>query len=88
MYFLKGQEMYANDVLNQRGHIFLNEIYRALGFDDTQAGAVLGWVKGQGDDYVDFGLCNQSRGRRFVNGTDQSILLTFNHDGVIWDKIS
>jgi hypothetical protein len=58
-----------------------------LGIERSRAGAVVGWVIGkEGDNYVDFGLfdCDSSR---FVNGWERSILLDFNVDGVIWDKI-
>lgn len=89
MMFLRAQQNIANDILHTRGHIFLNEVYDMLGFPHTQAGSVLGWVMGMGDDYVDFGLYDpeNENTRRFVNGTYDSILLDFNHDGVIFDKI-
>lgn len=86
---LKWQD-WANDLLNARGHLFLNEVYDMLGFKRSQAGAVVGWVKnGDGDNYVDFGIFNVNRpkARDFVNGYERSILLDFNVDGVIWDKI-
>lgn len=87
--FLKAQQEYANHILNVRGHIFLNEIYDMLGFDHSQAGAVVGWVKGMGDSYVDFGLSNIHKEgvRKFINGYDNIILLDFNVDGVILDKV-
>lgn len=87
--FLRGQQNILNDILQTRGHVFLNEVYDALGFNHTPQGAVLGWVKGMGDDYIDFGLYDQSKDpiRRFVNGQDNVVLLEFNHDGVIWDMI-
>lgn len=89
MMFLRAQQNIANDILQSRGHIFLNEVYEMLGFPHTQAGSVLGWVKGLGDNYVDFGLYDIERdeSRRFVNGESNIFLLDFNHDGVIWDKI-
>lgn len=89
MMFLRGQQNYLNDILHTRGHVFLNEVYDALGFPHTPQGAVLGWIEGEGDDCVDFGLYDQNKDtvRRFVNGTDNVILLEFNHDGVILNKI-
>lgn len=89
MMYLRGQQNILNDILQSRGHVFLNEVYDALGFEHTPQGAVLGWVKGMGDDYIDFGLYDQSKDpiRRFVNGQDNVVLLEFNHDGVIWDMI-
>lgn len=89
MYFLKSIENMFTDKLRTRGHVFLNEVYDALGFDHTQEGALIGWLLGAGDDYVDFGLYKTNEQcRRFVNGQDNIILLDFNHDGIIWDKIS
>lgn len=87
--FLKQQQQYANDLLQTRGHIFLNEVYDMLGLPRTSAGAVVGWVKGYGDDYVDFGMYDYTREvvRDFVNGYESVILLDFNVDGIIWDKI-
>lgn len=89
MMFLKSQEAIANNILHERGHIFLNEVYDMLGFERTSAGAVVGWVDGLGDNYVDFGLYNPDNicTRRFVNGLENVILLDFNVDGVIYDKI-
>lgn len=89
MMWLRGQQNILNDILHTRGHVFLNEVYDALGFPHTPQGAVLGWIDGEGDSYIDFGLYdpNKESVRRFVNGVDNVIMLEFNHDGVIWDKI-
>lgn len=84
--FLRAQQSMATDILNSRGHIFLNEVYDMLGLPHTQIGAVTGWVLGEGDDYVDFGLYEKDN-RRFINGNENVILLDFNVSGVIWDKI-
>lgn len=83
------QEMF-NNRLRSKGHVFLNEVYDALGFERTSAGAVVGWVwNGDGDNYIDFGIidCTKEANRRFVNGLENVILLDFNVDGVIYDKI-
>lgn len=91
MIFLRAQQEYANNMLQARGHVFLNEIYDALGMERTGAGAAVGWVHGKGgDDYIDFGIFDDhanERVRDFVNGREAAILLDFNVDGVIWDKI-
>lgn len=89
MMWLRGQQNILNDILHTRGHVFLNEVYDALGFPHTPQGAVLGWIDGEGDNCIDFGLYdpNKESVRRFVNGVDNVIMLEFNHDGVIWDKI-
>ena len=88
--FLRAQQNWANDLLQARGHVFLNEVYDMLGIPRTKAGAVVGWVIGhEGDNYIDFGLFDgeNSAARDFVNGRERSILLDFNVDGVIYDKI-
>jgi len=88
--FLKCQMSHANDLLRARGHVFLNEVYDMLGMKRTREGAVVGWVLGSGgDDYVDFGIFdpNNEGFRDFVNGWNDAVLLDFNVDGPIWDKI-
>ena len=89
MMFIKTQMAFANDLLNSRGHVFLNEVYDLLDFPRTKAGAVVGWVKGNGDDYADFLLysAGDPNRRAFVNGLTPSTLIDFNVDGVIYDKI-
>lgn len=88
--WLRANETAANDILNTRGHIFLNEVYDMIGLPHTPAGAVAGWIKGKGGDgYVDFGLYDPDNesAKRLVSGEDNIILLDFNVDGIIFDKI-
>lgn len=87
--FLKCQQNFANDLLKARGHLFLNEVYEMLGMKHTQPGSVVGWIMGNGDGYVDFGIFNPHSHdtRDFINGWADRVLLDFNVDGVIWDKI-
>jgi hypothetical protein len=90
--FLQCQQDWANDRLRARGHVFLNEVYDSLGIDRSKEGAVVGWrmtKDGIGDNFVDFGMYNadSERARAFVNGREGSILLDFNVDGTIFDKI-
>ncbi len=91
MLFLRNQQNFANDLLHSRGHVFLNEVYDCLGIPRSRAGAVVGWIMdGDGDNYITFGLdnINPSEGvRDFVNGYERSVLLDFNVDGIIYDKI-
>jgi hypothetical protein len=91
MMFLRQVQNYANDLLRMRGHVFLNEVFSELGLSHTRAGAVVGWRwnKDSGDDYIDFGIW-KGRGEEvkdFFNGREGAILLDFNVDGVIADKI-
>lgn len=89
MMWLRGQQGILNDILHTRGHVFLNEVFDALGFPHTPAGAVLGWVSDGDDGYIDFGLYDPKKEgvRRFVNGVDNVIMLEFNHDGNIIYRI-
>lgn len=88
--FLRAQQNYANDKLQAYGHLFLNDVYEALGLPHTKAGAICGWVVGpDSDNFVDFGIydIDSDKAREFVNGYERSILLDFNVDGIIYDKI-
>ena len=91
--FLRKQQDYANEVLKHQGYLFLNEVYDMLGIPRTQAGQVVGWIYDEnnptGDNYVDFGIydLHDQQKRDFVNGLEKNILLDFNVDGVIYDKI-
>lgn len=89
--FLKCQQNWLNDRLKAKGHVFLNEAYDALGLDRTKAGAVVGWVwQGDGDNYIDFGIFDEQmepQHLEFFSGRENAILLDFNVDGVIYDKI-
>lgn len=84
--FLKGMEKWATNRLRSRGHLFLNEIYDALGKERTKTGALCGWVlNGEGDDFVDFGLDNIPREWDWYE--EPNMWLTFNCQGAIYDKI-
>lgn len=87
--FVKTQQSYANDLLKARGHVFLNEVYDMLGIERSPEGQIVGWVQGNGDDYIDFGLFNadNEKAREFVNGIERSILLDFNVDGPVFELI-
>lgn len=91
--FLKTQQSYFNDLLRTRGHVFLNEVYDALGFDRTQAGQIVGWVYDEknptGDNFIDFGIydINDPQKVRFINGHERSILLDFNVDGNVYELL-
>lgn len=93
--FLIKQQAYANNVLQTRGYLFLNEVYDMLGIPRTKAGQIVGWVYNKdsedsdSDNYVDFGIYDDTEDdeakRRFINGYEKNILLDFNVDGNILD---
>ena len=88
--YIRCQQNFANDMLHARGHVFLNDVYDSLGIPRSSAGAVVGWVlSNDGDNFVDFGLFDPKNmaAREFVNGYESGILLDFNVDGTIFDKI-
>jgi hypothetical protein len=92
LFFLQSQQNYANDLLRSRGHVFLNEVYDMVGVPRSKAGAVVGWLlsaDGDTDNHISFGVFEgkTERQRDFVNGLEGAILLDFNVDGVIFDKI-
>lgn len=85
--FLMAVQASANSRLRSKGHLFLNEVYKDLGFEDTTAGALCGWVyNGNGDNYVDFGL-GLPGSSRFVNNIEPCVWLDFNVDGEIFRLI-
>lgn len=93
--FIKAQQNYANDRLNARGHLFLNEVYDMLGFPRTAEGAIVGWVVNEGgDNYVDFCAYKKHGSEEdinnlldFVDGDEPGMYLDFNVDGIIYDLI-
>jgi Family of unknown function (DUF6353) len=85
--FLQHQQNYANNLLSMRGHLFLNEVYDALDIERSTEGSVVGWIfNGEGDNYVDFGIFD-AYNSGFIQGHEPRILLDFNVDGIIYDKI-
>lgn len=91
--YLRKQQDWFNELLKSRGHVFLNEVYDALGFPRSKAGQAVGWIydekKPVGDNYIDFGIynINSEANRNFVNGYERSIWLDFNVDGPILELI-
>lgn len=94
--FLRSQQVFLNEKLRANGHLFLNEVYDALDLPRSQAGSQVGWIKdadakGEGDGYVSFvdPIINgeTQAARDFWNGLNREVLIDFNVDGVIWNKI-
>lgn len=90
--FLHANQTWATNRLNARGYLFLNEVYRQLGMEESRAGQCVGWVlsdDGTSDNFCDFGIFDGGSRelRAFVNGEEGSILLDFNVAGNILDRV-
>lgn len=87
--FLIQQQNWANEKLQRKGHLFLNEVYDMLGMNRTRIGNHAGWrydpKNPNIDSYVDFGIfdAHYPEKRRFINGDERTILVDFNCDGDI-----
>jgi hypothetical protein len=102
-FFIKSQEQYFNRQLQGKGHVFLNDVYVALGFEEVPYGQVVGWIlpedePGEWAGHIDFGLSGGEfeENMAMQNGVGQTLdgrsignaaLLDFNVDGVIYDLI-
>ena len=84
--FLKAQQAFANNKLQTRGHLFLNEVLDDLDLPRTPAGQIVGWTKDGPDGYVNFRIVEVERetedGRH-----EPALLLDFNVEGNIWEKM-
>lgn len=90
MFLLSVQEA-CNQKLRSNGKLFLNEVYDALGLPETKAGQVVGWIydpnNDTGDSFIQFLDINDPTKKLFLDGYEKSVLLDFNVDGCIWDKL-
>lgn len=84
--FLKAQQQYANDKLQARGHVYLNEVLDDLDLPRTPAGQIVGWTKDGPDGYINFRIIEVERetedGRH-----EPALLLDFNVEGNIWSQM-
>lgn len=84
--FLKAQQAFANDKLQTRGHLFLNEVLDDLDLPRTPAGQIVGWTKDGPDGYVNFRIVEVER--ETEDGRHEPVLLLdFNVEGNIWEKM-
>lgn len=93
-------EQAANKRLRTQGHLFLNDVLASLGTHGgvtlkTPEGQIVGWIYDPNDptrqNHVDFGVTNYVEGddalNSFISGGERSVMLRFNCDGPIIDKI-
>jgi hypothetical protein len=93
--FLTSQEAYINDVLILEGHVFLNEVYKRLGFPETPEGQLVGWVlrspeqmkREKRDGYISFGLNKWPANRETMRGENDAIWIDPNVDGIVFNLI-
>lgn len=93
-------EQAANKRLRSQGHLFLNDVLASIGTHGgvsmkTPEGQIVGWLYDPNDatkqNHVDFGVTNYVEGNdalnNFIDGHERSVMLRFNCDGPIIDKI-
>lgn len=90
--FVQCQETFAQQRLDHKGHVFLNEVLGDLNMPHTRAGAVLGWIQSEDSpNVVDFGIEDLQTGMAHVFGAGEdevdAVMLNFHGLQIIWDKI-
>jgi hypothetical protein len=86
--FVAQQQRYAQELLNRRGHLWLSEVYTALGFPESDISRVVGWKVRKNPDgsrdipFVDFGL-DKPHHDDWKYNQDKAIYLDFNCQGLI-----
>lgn len=86
--FLKQQQQFAQQLLNRRGHLWLSEVYSALGFPESDISRVTGWkVRNLPDGsrdipFVDFGL-DKPHPDDWKYTKEGAVYLDFNCQGLI-----
>lgn len=87
--FLILREEEANKRLRAKGYLFLNDVYEMIGFPETKAGHIMGWIYDKdnpiGDNQISFGMfdADKPHNHDFINGYEKCIWLDFNCDGDI-----
>lgn len=87
-FFFRSQQNYLNDMLHTKGFVTLNEAYTALGFKETKAGMVCGWLNNHddGDGYIELKVVETCIPNE--NGDYERVYaIDFNVDGCIYDKM-
>ena len=89
--FFKIMQSQANDMLKAYGHLTLNQVYNLLGFKDTKAGMVVGWIydpkNPTGDNFVELDykeVCIPNE----VGEYEWGYAIDFNVDGNIYNLMS
>lgn len=86
--FIHNQQRFANELLNRRGHLYLSEVYEALGFPESDISRIVGWKVKKNPDgsrdipFVDFGL-DKPHPDDWKYDRERAIYLDFNCQGLI-----
>lgn len=85
--FLMAAEDYLTRKLETQGYLFLSEVYNYLGYRETQASRVVGWIYDKdnpiGDNRVYLGFRDDDN---FMDCKSANVWLDFNVDGPILDR--
>lgn len=85
--YLKAQQALCQRKLETQGYLFLNDVYKLLGYREDLASRNVGWIFDEenpvGDNFVDFGF---SDSEEFINGMEPTVILDFNVDGPIMER--
>lgn len=86
---LRMEEEYVNHMLKSRGYMTVNDVYERIGLDPVPEGQIYGWVYEKPGDYISFGIdeINRETVQDFADGYITSLVLEFNVQGNILDKI-
>ncbi|MDR2395821.1 MAG: DUF6353 family protein [Endomicrobium sp.] len=86
--FLKAKEELFNFNLMKDKVVFLNDVYKELGFPTTKAGQTVGWTtKGNGDGIIDFNMHFIDYPGSEIRRKARPILIEFNVDGPVLNAI-
>lgn len=75
---IQTQQSNANDLLQARGYVYLNEVYDMLGFDRIPEGESVGWFDRDYHISFDVFVTVTEMGVRFVNGEIDYVWIHFN----------
>lgn len=85
--YLRAQQSYCQKKLETDGYLFLNDVYKLLGYREDVASRNVGWIYDEsnpiGDNFIDFGFENDPN---FVAGYSTDVILDFNVDGPIMER--
>lgn len=85
---VRNQMRFAQERLNRQGHLYLSDVYEALGFPESPISRVVGWKVRRNPDgskdfpAIDFGIDKQTP-EDWIYSKENAIYLDFNCQGLI-----